>query len=659
MQRHPSSAQVEPPRSVPPDLVGSELAGRYRIDARLGQGGFGVVYLAWDRRHGHEVAVKLLREELGASQSLKRRFAREAKAMMALPHPNIVTITDYGVASGVPYLAMELLKGRALDQELKEEGPLSEERSLFVLSELLQGITYMHERGLVHRDLKPGNVFVQQLEGGRECIKLLDFGLAKFLDGEGETELATLTRTGQVFGTPAFMPPEQLGGGQVDRRGDLYSAAVVLFQMLSGRRPFEGEPHEVLRKVLVEPAPTLASVCEDALVQPALETWFERAMAKEPGDRFQDAESLLKALETIPRPWRRKVDDLTTRAVGGAFGTAETLAHDSNESPALGRRVEPQVSRVRRLDLVGFAKAALRRLVVASAALVSLVSVLVIGVAAAVIYVLSGDGGDILLPRSPGPPAVASPASPAWGPGTLEAGSTPSPSVSAGLETGAHAGAVQGAAARVEAQGGLPSGSPAGLVAEGEGAEVAASAPQKEGGPAASAQAAVALPVAAVPVPEPEPPRAAEPTRPRARDPFRRGTPRSLRATRKRLSRGYTGNERMIKSLRRYNRQHPNDARGHVLMAKLYMNRHWYGDVVNQYGFAYARDPSARGARDMLRHLVALVGEDSAHRQASKLIREAYGPEAVAAVDRAHRRAKEAKVKRRLARLRRKLGDDT
>ncbi|MDH5676384.1 MAG: serine/threonine protein kinase, partial [Myxococcales bacterium] len=155
----------EPPHEAtpslpPPDLVGSVFDGRYEVQEQLGAGGFGVVYRARDTKHDRIVALKLLRAEYGAHRSLRRRFEREARALAALSHPNVVAIIGYGVAEQGPYLVMELLRGRGLDRELAGSGPLDPKRALSVMRALLSGLAYVHDQGLIHRDLKPGNVFM-------------------------------------------------------------------------------------------------------------------------------------------------------------------------------------------------------------------------------------------------------------------------------------------------------------------------------------------------------------------------------------------------------------------------------------------------------------------------------------------------------------------
>src|SRR5882672_2949435 len=218
-------------------MIGTDLDGRYRIEAELGSGGAGTVYRALHLERQTKVAVKVLRPELASSVELRHRFAREARALTALSHPNIVSVVDSGVASDTAFLVMELLEGETLSARLKR-GALSVTAALVIMRQLLSALGFVHEQKLVHRDVKPANIFLQAEGDGRDRVRLLDFGLAKFLAPEALGP--SLTRAGQVFGTPSYMAPEQIAGQQADPRTDVYAAGIVLFEMLAGRVPFQG-----------------------------------------------------------------------------------------------------------------------------------------------------------------------------------------------------------------------------------------------------------------------------------------------------------------------------------------------------------------------------------------------------------------------------------
>jgi serine/threonine protein kinase len=282
--------------------IGHCIDERYRLEAVIGVGGLGSVYRATHTKLQRQVAVKLMHESLGESPVQRGRFAREAKALAALQHPNIVAVLDYGVAQTQPYLVMELLEGETLSQRL-QRGPLPVERALHIAQQLLEALSFMHRARLLHRDVKPSNVFLQRMRDGQERVKVLDFGLAKFTTPAVSGGDPTLTRDGAIVGTPAYMSPEQATGEIVDARSDVYASGVILFRMLSGRLPFEGDAIDQVRSHLIAPVPDLRRDAEpDHELDPALEALIRRAMAKRREDRFDDAGQMLRALaEAFPQ----------------------------------------------------------------------------------------------------------------------------------------------------------------------------------------------------------------------------------------------------------------------------------------------------------------------------------------------------------------------
>jgi eukaryotic-like serine/threonine-protein kinase len=292
---------AEPDRKKNPLPKGRILEARYRIDRKLGSGGVGMVYLAEHLRLSRPVAVKVLQPQYASSPKLKARFEREAHALATMAHPNIVTVSDYGVADGMPFLVMELLQGEPLGERLKK-GPFEPGVALDIARQILLALSFAHGHGWVHRDLKPGNVFLQELAGGTIHVKILDFGLAKLVATETRDAGPQLTLTGMVFGTPAYMSPEQAVGGETDARTDLYSVGVVLFEMLAGRRLFLGEPDLLMRHHLQTPPPSINEACPTLRGSPQLETFLQKALAKERGDRYQTADEMIEALDALPAP---------------------------------------------------------------------------------------------------------------------------------------------------------------------------------------------------------------------------------------------------------------------------------------------------------------------------------------------------------------------
>jgi serine/threonine protein kinase len=281
--------------------AGREIAGRFRLIEVLGEGGIAVVFRAEDVELKRIVAVKILNTVGQGHSELRGRFEREARALAALSHPNIVSLVDYGVEDGRAYLVMELLKGQTLGDLFDREGTLPPERAFHILRQVCRALQYAHGEGLLHRDLKPDNVFLQALPDTPDHVRLLDFGFAKFV-GDESRDGPALTQAGTVFGTPRYMAPEQLTGGSVDPRVDLYAVAVMLFEALAGRRPFEGEVRDVLRAKVVEDPPTLASVAPELEIAPALEALFAKALATDKAHRHPDIATFLEALDAIPQP---------------------------------------------------------------------------------------------------------------------------------------------------------------------------------------------------------------------------------------------------------------------------------------------------------------------------------------------------------------------
>ena len=264
-----------------------QLGGQYRIIRLLGRGGMGAVYLAKDLTLEREVAVKVI-STTAHEQETYDRFHREAKTAAKLSHPNIVPLHSFGEAEGMPYFVMGYVRGESLGARLRRDGKMTEEEGLRVLAEIADALDHAHRQGVVHRDVKPDNVLIED-ESGRAM--LADFGLAKAL-GRGEA----MTLSGAVMGTPQYMSPEQAGGhGDLDGRSDIYSLGVMAFAILSGRLPFEGKTAaDVLTKHLTQQPPSLRSL--NANLSDATAQAVGRCLAKDPSKRWPDARSLKLAL---------------------------------------------------------------------------------------------------------------------------------------------------------------------------------------------------------------------------------------------------------------------------------------------------------------------------------------------------------------------------
>jgi serine/threonine-protein kinase len=281
-------------------LRGRVIRGEYTIGPRIGQGGMGTVYRARHASLRRDVAIKILRPEHAADGDTVARFQREAAALSLLAHPNTVRVYDFGQTDdGLFYLVMELLEGEPMTQVLARQGALSLIDAIRVAQQILRSLSEAHAQGVVHRDLKPDNIFIARVPGhATPVIKVLDFGIAKLMTGDVKLD-AFETQAGTVFGTPRFMSPEQAQGGGLDNRSDLYSVGAMLYQMLTGRAPFIDEDAVVvMAKHIREMPPTPSSVAPERGVPPLLEAVVMRALAKEPASRFQHASEFDAALES-------------------------------------------------------------------------------------------------------------------------------------------------------------------------------------------------------------------------------------------------------------------------------------------------------------------------------------------------------------------------
>ncbi len=267
-----------------------EQIGKYDIVGVLGHGGMGVVYRGIDRRLGREVAIKTLTEGIRGDSEMLARFYEEGRKTASFKHPNIVTIFELGDHNGVPFIVMELVDGSPLDKLIGSGEQLPIVDRLRIVEELCSALAYAHRSNVIHRDVKPANIYVQP--DGR--VKLLDFGIARLEDKKNQD--LSITRPGRIIGTLPYMAPERLRDKPLDRRSDIFAAGVVLYQLLAGELPFSGEELELMQRILNDPHPPLSAKCKG--IPPGLEAIVDKALAKSPDDRYPSADEMEADLTT-------------------------------------------------------------------------------------------------------------------------------------------------------------------------------------------------------------------------------------------------------------------------------------------------------------------------------------------------------------------------
>ncbi|HTE56433.1 MAG TPA: serine/threonine-protein kinase [Kofleriaceae bacterium] len=272
-------------------LIGQTLGDRYRVQSLLGEGGMGRVYHGVDA-DGSRYAIKVLFGELSADPRHYERFVREAARASVFDHPNLVRVVEFGSTRGrQPFVVMEFVAGRSLSTLLRREAPLHPERVVSLVADLCRALAYIHGRGIVHRDVKAGNVLVSA-DRRRETARLFDFGVAVELGG-GEARLTT-KRT--AIGTLSYMSPERALCQSFDHRSDLFSLGVLMYQMLAGERPFQGSPIMIALQSMSLSPPRIADRVPGLSVDPHLEAVAQRLMARDPDERFQNADEVLREL---------------------------------------------------------------------------------------------------------------------------------------------------------------------------------------------------------------------------------------------------------------------------------------------------------------------------------------------------------------------------
>lgn len=277
-------------------LIGKVIDGKYKIQSILGEGGMAVVYRAYHDKMERTVVIKVMQGWLLSNRNAVERFEREAKLTAKLNHPNIVTVFDCGVLNGKePYLVMEFIKGESLGDKIARQGALPCATAANIIIQICRGLQEAHNSGVIHRDLKPDNILLQDRTDRPDWVKIVDFGISHLAQGSKR-----LTKTGKMVGTPEYIAPEQLKDKPIDIRTDLYALGIILYETLTGRVPFEGESAEsILMKHLLESPPPMSEMIDDLGDGSAFDEVVDKALKKDPDERYQTATELRLDVERI------------------------------------------------------------------------------------------------------------------------------------------------------------------------------------------------------------------------------------------------------------------------------------------------------------------------------------------------------------------------
>jgi serine/threonine protein kinase len=291
------TAVLQEPLPVPDALIGTVFAEKYEILSVLGKGGMSQVYKARHKFMDRIVAVKVLLEHLVTDAAAVQRFQQESKAASTLNHQNIVTVYDFGqTPNGQAYFVMDCLEGKSLSDYIEEDGRLEVSRALEIFQQTCDGLDHAHQKGIIHRDLKPNNIVLLPDEQGRETVKIVDFGIAKIIGSDGSPQ-QRLTQTGEIFGSPFYMSPEQCQGFTLDTRSDLYSLGCLMFETLTGAPPQMGDSFvQTALKHINDQAPAFSDISPNANVPKQVEYVIQRCLEKSPKERFATAAEVKQAL---------------------------------------------------------------------------------------------------------------------------------------------------------------------------------------------------------------------------------------------------------------------------------------------------------------------------------------------------------------------------
>ena len=671
--------------------LGTLLEGRYRLDQRLAAGGMGVVYKGELVAIAKPVAIKFLHDAFAAIPDLVKRFQREALTMSRLAHPHLVSVVDSGLAGGVPFLVMDFVSGRSLADVLAD-GALPAPRAVGLARQILAGVRHAHASGVVHRDLKPDNILLlADVEG--DFAKILDFGLAKVLQGSGESA-TQLTNTGFALGTPGYMSPEQARGTESDERSDLYAVGVVLYHMLTGRKPFIADSPLAVLRMHMDDTPAPPTAVAPRCCSPELERVVLRAMAKEPSARWQSAAEFAKALAATPEasvgdappavedgsaPRRldgRRRGWLARAALLAMVAVAVTMAWSR-----LSRHEQQKVRRGLG-DAVKMAEGAFEPRPTADGPAAKSGAARSTPTAPKPALPSSSKTKEpALAAPPPGIPAAADPV--AAHSSATGAAASGAPAATPPSRTSAPAAPLAAAPTVASATPAMGSQTPAAAgnraAAESAIPKGAPATPASPAGAAAAAAAAAAAtdeddeedestpeePVAPRDTPgakleevsRAQPPPAVAATTSSSPEPARAATPAKARPPTARDAAHLIANGRFdeaIQILYAVRRHAPHSAEVALLLGHAYFHKLWRTDGLREYDAAIKLSPSLRWDRPLIRNSVGAL-EDPTYRLARAVIKTRIGAAALPEVRHAARAAKSPKVQKRAARLAQQL----
>ncbi|MFO0710780.1 MAG: serine/threonine-protein kinase [Sandaracinus sp.] len=328
--------------------IGRDIANQFKILEKIGSGGMGAVYKAEQPEMRRFVAVKILHPRYLSRPDLVSRFRREARAMSHLSHPNTARVFLYGqLDDGACYFVMEYLAGKNLAQTVRAEGPMEVGRAVDIMVQVCGALEEAHKQGIVHRDLKPENIFLTTQGGISDYPKVLDFGLAKVTEREMRPGSLILTQEGMVFGTPEFMSPEQARGEKLDGRSDIYSLGVIMYELLTGKLPFDAnQPMEFIQKHIKEPPLPLTKRAPNRDWPPGLWEALERSLAKKPEQRYATANEFAAALKNVISPTSQPPAPSLPPAATPIAATVASLAPQGMQANAYQPSAAPPVAAV-------------------------------------------------------------------------------------------------------------------------------------------------------------------------------------------------------------------------------------------------------------------------------------------------------------------------